>query len=524
MTTQSENTKRIAKNTILLYVRMLFGMLVSLYTSRVIISALGVVDYGIYGVVGSFVAMFSLINGSLSASASRFLTFELGRGDMNKLKTVFSTSLLIHIALAVVVVLLLETVGLWFLNNKMVIPADRMFAANCVYQASVLSFVLGLLSVPYNASIVAHERMKAFAYIGILDILLRLGVVILVAHLPAACDRLIYYALLILALAFMMQYLYWRYCRKNFEECHLQFTFDKSCWKQMGSFAGWNFIGSSSAVLREQGGNILINLLGGGPAVNAARGIAASVQSAVASFVANFMTAVNPQITKSYASGEHEYMMSLIFRSARFSYFLLLMLALPILLNTHYILNLWLDIVPAHSVLFTQLVLIFAMCESISNPLVTVMLATGNIRNYQIVVGGLQSMNFPLSFIMLRLGYFPEIVMVVAIFLSLCCLVTRIYMLRGMVGLSARGYFKEVILRILCVTFAAIVLPLLVVYDRDTDFTIFIISSIICVVSSGLSIYYLGCKISERTFIRERFFIMLGKIGIKNCRYDKNSR
>lgn len=509
MTTQSENTKRIAKNTILLYVRMLFGMLVSLYTSRVIISALGVVDYGIYGVVGSFVTMFSLINGSLSASASRFLTFELGRGDMNKLKAVFSTSLLIHISLAVIVVLLLETVGLWFLNNKMVIPADRMFAANCVYQASVLSFVLGLLSVPYNASIVAHERMKAFAYIGILDILLRLGIVILVAHLPAACDRLIYYALLILALGFMMQYLYWRYCRKNFEECHLQLTFDKSCWKQMGSFAGWNFIGCTAGLLKDQGVNLLLNL-SGGPVLNAARSIALSVNGAVCSFAGNFMTALNPQITKSYAAGQQLYMTKLVENGSRFSFYILLILVFPVLMETKFILSLWLGegMYPAHTVNFVRLVLLLSMLDILSNTLITLQNATGKIRNYQIAVGGMLMMNFPLSYICLKFGFPPETVYFVAIFVSLCCLMLRLIFLRYMLTFSMRSFLCNVCVNVFKVSLLSSIIPLMLYFSLESGWMRFIVITTVCILCVPATIFIFGCSAPERQMVIEKLIML----------------
>lgn len=301
MPTQSENTKRIAKNTLMLYVRMLFSMVVSLYTSRVVLNTLGVEDYGIYNVVGGFVAMFSLVSSSLSASVGRFLTFELGRGDMDRLKRVFITSISIHVVLIAVVLVLTETVGVWFLNHRLTIPSDRLYAANWVFQASVFSFILGLFNVPYNASIISHERMKAFAYIGILDVILRLFIVLFVAYSPWQFDRLIVYALLLVAVSMSLQLVYLCYCRRNFEECRFRLHFDKKYWKDMSAFAGWNFIGASSALLKDQGVNIILNLFIG-PVVNAARGISLSVNAAVTSFAGNFMVALNPQITKSYAT------------------------------------------------------------------------------------------------------------------------------------------------------------------------------------------------------------------------------
>ena len=396
MTSHAENTKRIAKNTLMLYVRMLFSMLVSLYTSRVVLNTLGVEDYGIYNVVGGFVAMFSLISGSLSASVSRFLTFELGRGDMDRLKEIFSTSLMIHLVLAGIVFILAESIGVWFLNTQMTIPPERLYAANWVFQASVLSFMFGLSSVPYNASINSHERMTAFAYIGILDVVLRLLIVLFIAYAPFQFDRLIVYSLLLVAVWISLQCVYLWYCRKNFEECRqFRLHFNRKYLKDISGFAGWNFIGSSSALLKNQGVNLLLNIFIG-PIVNAACGIAAQVNGAICAFANNFMTAVNPQLTKSYASGDKEYMFSLSERSTRFSFYIILILAVPIMLEADFVLTLWLKQFPEHTVNFVRLVFLLTLCEVLSSTLITIQLATGKIRNYQIAVGGMKMMNFPL--------------------------------------------------------------------------------------------------------------------------------
>lgn len=387
MATTSANNKRIAKNTLLLYIRMLFLMAVNLYTSRVVLNVLGVEDFGIYNVVGGVVAMFSMLSGSLSAAITRFITYELGTGDRESLKRIFSSAVTIQIGLAVLIILLAEAIGVWFLNIKMNIPDARIVAANWVFQFSILTFAINLISVPYNASIIAHERMSAFAYISILEAIGKLAIAFLIVVSPM--DKLIFYAILMCAVALIVRFAYGIYCKRNFEECTYHFIFDKDLLKRMFGFAGWNFIGATSAVLRDQGGNVVINLFCG-PAVNAARGIAFQVNNAVSGFVTNFMTALNPQITKSYAAGDRDYMMTLIYQGARLSFYMLLLLSLPVLINTHYILELWLKTVPEHAVLFVQLVLVFAMSESISHPLITAMLATGKIRNYQLVVGGLQ--------------------------------------------------------------------------------------------------------------------------------------
>lgn len=510
MTNTSANNKRIAKNTLLLYFRMLFMMAVNLYTSRVVLNALGVEDFGIYNVVGGVVAMFSMLSGSLSAAITRFITYELGTGNKESLKKIFSSSVTIQIGLAVLIVLLAEAVGVWFLNVKMNIPDERMIAANWVYQFSILTFAINLISVPYNASIIAHERMSAFAYISILEAIGKLVIAFLIVISPM--DKLIFYAILMCSVALIVRFAYGAYCKKHFEECTFRFIFDKDLLKRMFGFAGWNFIGASSAVLRDQGGNVVINLFCG-PTVNAARGIAFQVNNAISGFVTNFMTALNPQITKSYAAGDRDYMMTLIYQGARLSFYMLLLLSLPVLVNTHYILSLWLGIVPDHAVLFVQLILVFAMSESISNPLITAMLATGKIRNYQLIVGGLQMMNLPMSYMLLHMGMFPEVVILVAIAISQCCLAARLLMLRGMIGLSVRKYFKKVYINVLTVTIIAAVLPFLITNVLTESFLNFIQSSLVALISTGVTIYYVGCNKAERQFVLNKLYTLRNKLN-----------
>ena len=503
----SDNNKRIAKNTLLLYFRMLFMMVVSLYTSRVILNALGVEDFGIYNVVGGVVTMFTVISGSLSAAISRFITYELGKGDQSKLNKIFSASVTIQLLLSLIIVVLIESVGVWFLNAKMTIPADRVTAANWVLQFSIITFVINLISVPYNAAIIAHERMSAFAYISILEAIGKLAIAFFIMWSPI--DKLIYYAILMCTVAVIVRLTYGHYCKKHFTECTYHFHWDKDILKQMFGFAGWNFIGASSVVFRDQGGNIILNIFFG-PTVNAARGIANQVNTAITGFVQNFMTAFNPQITKSYASGDGEYMMTLIFQGARLSFYMLLLLSLPVLINTHYILVIWLKIVPEHAVLFVRLILIFAMCESISNPLITAMLATGKIRNYQIVVGGLQLLNLPLSYICLKTGFVPESILVVAIIISLACLFARLYMLRGMIGLSSILYMKNVFLNVLVVALLSAIIPyMLFCYMKETFFS-FIIITLIAVLCTLVVEFYIGCN------QKERFFVLNKVRNIKN--------
>lgn len=500
MQDNSENTKRIAKNTLMLYGRMLFSMVVSLYTSRVVLNTLGVVDYGIYGVVGGFVSMFSLISSSLSSAVSRFLTFELGRGDKERLGKAFSTSLLIHIVLAIVVFIIAETVGVWFVNNKMTIPADRMYAANWVFQASILSFMFGLFSVPYNASIVSHEKMSAFAYIGILDTTLKLLIVLFIAYSSWQFDRLIVYAVLLVVVGLMLQCIYIIYCRRHFQECRLRISFDKDFWKEISSFAGWNFIGCTAGMLKSQGVNLLLNLFYG-PILNTARGVATTINGAVITFVNNFMTAINPQITKSYASNEIDYTFSLIKRGARFSFYIILVISYPILLETDFVLDIWLKQYPEHTVNFVRLVLVLSLTEVLSNTLITLQLATGHIRNYQIAVGGVLLLNFPLSYICLKIGLPPESTYLIAIIISISCLFLRLSFLKKITNFSPQSYIKEVLLNVSLVTLFAMILPTIVHVLLHYGLTRFLSVSVVSLISSFVSILYIGCSKEERMFI-----------------------
>lgn len=499
---QVANSKRIVKNTLLLYVRMLLNILVTLYTSRVVLNALGVEDFGIYNVIGGVVAMFSVISGSLSSAISRFITFELGKKNQNNLEKIFSSAITILIILSIILIFIGETIGIWFLNNKMNIPENRIEAANWVFQFSLFTFIINLISVPYNASIIAHEKMSAFAYISIIESVGKLIVAYFIIISPT--DKLIFYAILMCLVAIIIRFIYGIYCKRHFKECTYHFYWDKQLLRQMFNFAGWNFIGSSSAILRDQGGNIVINLFCG-PTINAARGIAFQVNAAVQGFVTNFMTALNPQITKSYASENHQYMMTLIFQGARLSFYLLLFISLPVLINTHYILKLWLNIVPEHTVLFVQLSLIFAMSECISQPLITAQLATGRIRNYQIIVGGLQMLNLPLAYLLLRLNFFPEIIMIVAIIISQGCLASRLYMLKHMISISIHQYLNKVYINVIKVGFSSIAIPLILSFFIPESFTRLILTSFAAIISITTSIYFIGCKKEERLFIHSKF-------------------
>lgn len=497
----SANNKRIAKNTLLLYVRMLFGMLVSLYTSRVILQTLGVEDYGVYNVVGGVITMFTFLNGAMSSATSRYITFEIGKGDMEQLKEVFSTALQIHAIIALLIVILGETVGLWFLMNELVIPDGRMDAAMWVYQCSVVTAVVTIMSVPYNADIIAHEKMSAFAYISVLEIILKLAIVYLLVVLPF--DKLKVYAVLVLMVGLLIWYIYARYCHNHFEESHYIHHIDKPLLKEMSSFAGWSFWGNLAGILYTQGLNMMLNIFFG-PVVNAARGIATQIQGVVQQFVANFQMALNPQITKTYAAGELQKMHSLMFRSARFSFMLLFFLSLPIMLETNYILTLWLGIVPENTVIFARIIIAISLIYTIANPCVIANQATGKVKVYQAVVGGLLLLILPISYIVLKMGAPAYSVFIVHFCVESVAQFARMYMLRNMIDLPLWSYVKNIYLPIMGVVLLSIVMPLLVYSNMQEGFIRLLAVSMTCVISVAMTSLFIGMTRNERTFLIDK--------------------
>lgn len=503
MTDISANSKRLAKNTILLYARTFITLIVMLYTSRVALQQLGVDDYGIYNVVGGVVTMFSILTGSLAAAISRYTTFELGRGDYERLKRVFCTSVNILIILIVLIVILIETIGVWFLNNKMIIPPERLIAANLVFQFSIIAFAINLWSVPYSASIIAHEHMSAYAYIGIFDAILRLTVALLIAYNPF--DKLVYYALLLMISQIIIRFIYSIYCKNHFEECRFKFIFDKGLTKEMFGFAGWNFVGCSADAFRDQGGSIIINLFYP-PAVNAARAIAMQISSAIQAFVNNFTTAIRPQITKSYAIGDYDYTLSLIFRGSKYIFFLFLLMALPLWVTTPYLLQLWLGVghVPEHTICFVRLVLFFIMNETMSGPLITAVLATGDIKKYQMIVGGFQLLNLPLSYLSLYIGFPVECVFVVAVFISCITVFLRVYMLRRVIKISLYKYYTTVYFKSVLVGILSAIIPVICMLKLEHSLTSFLFLCILSLLFSIISIYFVGCNHEERQFFKSQ--------------------
>lgn len=507
-------TKRVAKNTLFLYVRMLLTMAISLYTSRIVLEQLGVNDYGVYNVVGGIVSMFTLVSASMTSAINRFLSFELGKQNESRLADVFSTAVSIQLLLGLGVALLIEAGGVWFLNAKMNISPERMTAANWVLQFSIVTFVVNMISVPYNACIVAHERMTAFAYISVLEVLMKLGVAMLLY--VKLLDSLIWYALLLMITSIIIRAVYNRYCSRHFAECRYRFRIDKPVFKSMLGYSGWNFIGSSSAILKDQGVNIALNLFCG-TAVNAARGVAQQINGAVYGFSSNFMLAINPQIIKSYASGDKSYMMMLVVQGARLSLYLLMLISLPIILEAPRLLGMWLVDVPEYAIPFSRLILVATMIESVSLPLQFANQATGKIRNYQLIVGGIQMCNFPLAYLFLMWGYTPDCVYFIAIGLSVMALAARMAILRKTVGLPVGLFARKVLLNGLMTGSAALALPLWLYILLPDTWTSFWVVVSVSLVWGGMVFYFIGCNKAEKSKINRGFTTLSNKILSRNA-------
>lgn len=509
MTDISANNKRIAKNTLFLYIRMLFIMAVQLYTSRVVLNVLGVVDYGLYNVVGGVVTMFAFLNGAMITSTQRYITFEIGRGDTERLKTVFSTCLQIHLLLSVFIVILAETVGLWFFYEKMIIPADRFTAAMWVYQVSILTMIVQVMSVPYNSDIVAHERMGVFAVISVAEAVLKLAVVY--ALLIYSSDKLVMYAIMVAAVQILIRCLYTWYCKRNFMETHIVRVFDRSLIKEMGKFVGWNIWGNLASVLYGTGLNLLLNMFFG-PIVNAARAIAVQVETAISQFSSNFMMAVNPQITKLYAQDNLKEMHNLLFRASKVTFFLMLALSLPVMMETGNILQLWLKIVPEYTVIFLRLLLVIVVIESVSRPLMTSAAATGNVKLYQSLVGGILLSIVPISYIVLKLGCSPVSVYIVQLCVYVVAFMARLCVIRPMIRLSIRDYFMQVVMRCLYVSVLSVVIALafksVLPNDIVSTFAVCFFSFVAVVLAS----YLCGLNHSERIVVSNKIKLLIARI------------
>ncbi len=493
-------SKRIVKNTMFLYIRMFLIMGITLYTSRIVLRELGVSDYGVYNLVAGFVTMLGFFNAAMSTATQRYLSFDIGKGNIQQLSKTFSVTLTIHIAIAVLALFFAETIGLWYINNKMIFPHERLFAVNVVYQFSILTFLLNIIQVPYNALIIARERMNMYAYVSILEAVLKLSIVFFLVYFGS--DKLITYSVLTFCVAFIIRLIYQIYCRHQFKESKYKFQYDKQYFKELISYSGWNLFGNIASVAKGQGVNIVLNIFFG-TVVNAAYGITNQVFTAVNLFVSNFQLALNPQIIKNYSQGNFKQSHYLISQGTKFSFFLMLIIVTPILLNTDYILNFWLKTPPEHTTIFVQLCLINILIDCLSGSLMTGAQATGKIKWYQIIVGTLVFLNLPISYFVLKLGAKPYSVYYVSIFISIISLQFRLYFLKKTMNFDVKTYYWTVLLKVIVLSCLALIMVYCIkTYFRyEVSFLVFIVESISIVLLLIFLIILLGTTKKERDLI-----------------------
>ena len=495
----SENissNKRIAKNTFLLYFRMLLLLCVNLYTSRVVLNQLGVDDYGIYNVVGGIVAILSFLNSAMASGAQRFLNIEMGRNDKTALKKVFSTSLQIHLFIAIIILLIAETVGLWFLHTQMNIPSERVIAAGWVYQFSILSALFGMFAVPFNAVIISHEKMSAFAYISIIEAILKLLVAFLIVW--STFDKLIFYASLVSLVGLINCFIYALYCARHFDECK-QFTLhvDLTTLKQMLSFSVWTVFGSLGYILHTQGIAIVINIFFT-VAVNAAQGIANQVNGVVSMFTTNFLMALNPQIVKLYAVGDFENMYLLIFRGCKIAFCLMSFFVIPLILEAPVILQIWLGMVPEYAVQFLRLVLIISLVNSFSGILSTAKGATGDIKTYQITLTIIGAFHVPLAWLAFKLGAGPEYAMYIYLIIVIILQIFRIFFVCKDVGLPLGRFSKEVLLVCVCVFVLSTIIPSIFHFLLPTSYVSSMVIVLVSTISTACIAFFVALNKAER--------------------------
>lgn len=502
MTDTSANNNQIAKNTLLLYIRMFFMLLISLYTSRVVLSTLGIVDYGINNVVGGVITMLGFLTSSLSAASSRYITYDLGKGDMAALKKTFGNILSIHFILAAIVLVIGETLGLWFMSTQLQIPQERETAALWVYQFSIFSSVLAVISVPYNATIIAHEKMSAFAYISIADAILKLLIVYLIVIIPY--DKLIIYAILYFCIQTFDCIVYGVYCSRHFAETHTRLRYDGKLFREIFAFAGWTMNGNLAVIGYTQGLNILLNIFFG-PAVNAARGIAVQVQGVCQQFCNSFQMALNPQLTKNYAQGDLDNMHRLLIKSSKFSFYILFFIVLPLMFKAEFVLKLWLGIIPEHTVTFLRLILIVGLLYTLSNPIIVSVHATGKLKKFQLIEGTILLTIVPIAYILLKsFGIRPEYVFVVHIAVELCTQYARLRIVLPMINMKLSDYVRSVLKPIAFVVFLSPWLPYITNITVHGQWSSFFIVCIMCVLCISGCVYLIGCTVSERMFIKRK--------------------
>ena len=503
MTTVSANNKRIAKNTLMLYIRMFFIMAVTLYTSRVFLKTLGVEDFGIYNVVGGVVAMMGFLKGAMSAATTRFITYEIGRNDFEQLRKTYCISMMIYGFICFAFVVLAETIGLWFLNNQLIIPDSRMAAANWVYQFTILSVVIDMMAQPYNAVIISHERMSFFAYISILEVILKLLIVYMLAIQPY--DNLAVYGILVFCVSLIVRILYSIYCKKNFRECKFRVYRDKGLFLRLLSYSGWNLFGSISSLVKGQGLNILLNMFFC-PAVNAARGIAFQIGSAISQFSHNFFTAVRPQIIKYYAQNDLNNMFLLVFRSSRFSFYLNLFFSVPLLIETPQIIQLWLGQTPEYVIVFSRLIIVISAIDAMAHPMMTAAHATGRVALYQSVVGMMNILILPISYLILRWGHSPVSVFWVSLVVTSVNVLLRVLIVKYLIkSFPLMNYLFQVCGSCLLVSLLSFIMPISFYKILAPNLWNDILICLVCVLSVIACVYLVGLTTDEKKLTNDIF-------------------
>ncbi len=479
---------------------MLITMVVSLYTSRVVLNTLGVNDFGIYNVVGGVVAMFGFITNTMASASQRFLAYEIGRKDEEKLRKTFSVTVTIYLLFAVTIIILAETIGLWFIYNKLNLPAERFIAAIWVYQFSILAFIVSILRIPYNAAIIAHEKMGFYAWNSIVEVCLKLLIVLMLVWL--SYDKLMLYSVLTFLVVLIITIIYIVYSNATFTSCKYKFQWDKNLFQTMFNFAGWTLFDSLANIGMNQGVNILLNIFFG-PTINAARGIAYQISSQVASFVYGFQMATSPQLVKYYASNQKDKFKKLYYRSSKLSYFLLFFITLPVLFEMDLLLKWWLKNVPDYTTLFARLVLISILIDCCSGTSNDVAKATGKVKYYNMFTGIIMFLNLPVSFLFLQYRFEAQSTMIIAMFFSTIAFFFRLILLRSIIGFSVLEYLNFVVRKILLVSIFATILPLFIYYNiHQNIFALFIIF-ITCMITTSLSIYFIGIDAYERLTLQE---------------------
>lgn len=509
----SANNKRIAKNTLFLYVRMFVSLILGLYTSRIVIDALGVSDYGIYNLVGGFITVLAFLNTGMAQSSQRYLSYELGKGDSKRLNDVFCMSVNTHAVIALIIILLSETIGVWFVNTQLNIPDDRMLAANVVFQCSIFTFAMSVMSVPYNASIISHEKMSVYAYMSILDVVLKLLVVFILLIIPF--DKLVIYSILIALVTFTLSLCFIFYCKKKFEECtYRRGVFDKNLFKDMFSFAGWSVVGNLGFSLKDQIANVILNWFCG-TTLNAARGIGLQVGGLVTAFSGNISAAINPQITKQYAVGNIGESQKLVYAGSKCAFYLLALVSIPVIINIDYILGLWLKTVPEYTSEFLVLSLVVALFYALSYTVTVAIQATGNMKTFQIGICALMLLELPAVYIILNSGMLPYYIMFPSVITGFIALLFRFYLIKKYIpSYSYRFYFLHVVLRCFLVFVVSYYSCVFVRSLFDVNLFGLFVSALISVLLILLIIYSLGISKREREFVKSR--ILLKMVFVKH--------